>query len=197
MTWTLKPVTIYGLWSRRDGYKKIRYIGQTTQSLAKRLDSHIHCTKPAKHRHLYHWIRACLDSGFSIEITTLKTNAVWNQSEIDAIACARAFGWDLVNLTIGGEGCSGPRSEEFKRKLSAARIGMKFSESHRQNISRARTGIPLSEESKQKLSDTLKGRMPKNIALLHASVKGKSKAEDHKRKLRESRLRFEQRRREE
>jgi hypothetical protein len=188
-------VTIYGLWSPRDGHRKIRYIGQTTQSLAKRLDSHIHCPKPARRRHLYHWIKACRDGGYPIEILALRTNAIWHETEIEAIACARAFGWDLVNIAPGGQGNAGPRTEAFKKILSEARKGMKFSESHKLNMSRCRIGIPLSEEAKLKVSATLKGRMPKNIELLHCSVRGKPKSEEHKIKLRESRLRFESNRR--
>lgn len=73
----------------------------------------------------------------------------------------REMGVGLVNQTDGGEGFSGfvrPKgirlSEETKRKMSAARIGMKFSPDHRANLAARKIGIrrkPFTEETRAKM----------------------------------------------
>ena len=51
-----------------------------------------------------------------------------------------------------------PKSEETKRKLSAARKGKKLSEEHRRKMSEVRKGKHPSEETRRKLSEVHKGR---------------------------------------
>ena len=64
------------------------------------------------------------------------------------------------NLTYGGEGCGVP-SEETRRKMSEASIGITHSEETRRKISEARKGkkrSPFSEEHRRKMSEALKGK---------------------------------------
>ena len=76
--------------------------------------------------------------------------------EMVLIDCFRGMGYELANLTNGGEGQSGmtpwnkgvPLKEETKLKISVAKIG-----SNAWN-----KGIPLTEDCKQKLSQSLSGR---------------------------------------
>ena len=58
--------------------------------------------------------------------------------------------------------CCGPRSEEFKRKISEAKKGKKLTKEHIEKVSLARSkklkGRKLSEEHRGKISKALKGR---------------------------------------
>lgn len=102
----------------------------------------------------------------------------------------------LCNLTDGGEGMSGhicsvetkrkigkanknrvlgPRSKEFKNKLSEAFMGRKCSEETKQKISITMIGRKYSAERKRKISDAKKGKIPWN--------KGKSWNEETRQKM--------------
>ena len=75
------------------------------------------------------------------------------------------FGFNLTNLTIGGDGVTGYKwTEEQCKKLSEARSGKKASEETRRKISEATSGElshwygKHSEESRKKISESLSGR---------------------------------------
>ena len=65
---------------------------------------------------------------------------------------------NCYNITDGGEGRSGPMSEEAKKKISEARKGKKLSEEARKKISEAHKGKKLSEEARKKVSEANKGK---------------------------------------
>ena len=46
------------------------------------------------------------------------------------------------------------KSEETKKKMSLARIGMKFTKEHKRNISEAKKGVLRTEEQKQRMRDS-------------------------------------------
>jgi hypothetical protein len=50
-----------------------------------------------------------------------------------------------------------PCSEETKRKISEAHLGMRYSEERNKNVSNSLRGRKLSEETKQKISKAIKG----------------------------------------
>jgi len=79
------------------------------------------------------------------------------------------------NMTDGGDGGSGPKSEETRKKLSIAQTGKKHSEETKRKQSIAQTGKVMSEESRAKISAIVKNRIPWN--------KGKTLSEDHKTKI--------------
>ena len=88
----------------------------------------------------------------------------------------------LTNCTWGGEGVSGHRSEETKRKMSEAHKGQiscnkgkKFSEDIKQKMSEAHKGIKFSEEHKQKMSEAKKGK--------NSPMYGKKHSKETKRKM--------------
>ncbi len=73
---------------------------------------------------------------------------------------------NCYNITDGGEGHSGPFSEEHKKKLSEINKGRTFSEEHKKKLSeshiRKNTWSKckhLSEEAKKKLSEINKGKI--------------------------------------
>ena len=88
------------------------------------------------------------------------------------------------NILDGGEGHSGPLSDETRKKMSKVRKGKKhrpLSEETRKKISEAHRGKkrePFSEEHKRKLSEACKGKP--------SSMKGKHLSEKWRRKLSEA-----------
>jgi hypothetical protein len=166
---------VYGLSSSRN--HELRYIGQTTQKLSKRLDSHIHCPKRSRQRYVWRWINKERREGHQIEIVPILTNAVWHESEKLLIAAYRKAGARLVNLTDGGEGVLGRKlSEEGRKKISLAHKGREKSPEHLAKIlavNAARAGKPLSEEHKAKVAAAHKGKRPKNLESLWAKSRGR------------------------
>jgi len=95
-------------------------------------------------------------------------------------------------------------TEETKKKMSEARKGMKFSEEHRRKLSEAQKGAAhwnygktSSEETKKKISEATKGRKfsEEHRRKLSEAAKGKKMSEEAKRKMRESRLAYLERKR--
>lgn len=185
MVWKLdaeKPVVVYGLCSSESG--EVRYIGQTAQSLAKRLDSHIHPPKHARQRHCYKWIKSVMAKGHTVLIKIIYENAVWNETEQDLIRVFKEMGARLANHTDGGGGVRNRIwTPEQRKKLSDSRKGMVFSQEHRANLVRCRAGRIFPVDMGKKISASMKGKLPANILALHASVRGKPKSPEHRAKL--------------
>lgn len=135
--------TVYGLASSAD--HKIRYIGQTVTSLQSRLNSHISEARKKRKNYRHHWINSVLASGHDVIVVVIKKNATLHVDEISAIRHYRSLGFDLVNLTSGGEGSPGcVHSKETRAKFSArlkgnqygcGNKGRKFTVEHRAKMS--------------------------------------------------------------
>ena len=97
-----------------------------------------------------HWKRVVDKYGYYS--TILHDNLSEEESFKTEIYYIDLYKGQLVNKTLGGEGSSG-------RKWSP-------SEKVRQNMSKGQKGKVLSEEHKRKTSQSLKGRMPKNIDVI-------------------------------
>jgi hypothetical protein len=89
-----KLCMVYGLIGA-DG--AVRYIGQTRQSLAKRLGYHFREAKSGNGR-LQKWIRQTP----GVNIICIDSNATWDVSEILWIDRYRREGHDLLNVVRGG-----------------------------------------------------------------------------------------------
>ena len=70
----------------------------------------------------------------------------------------RSRGKAQYNIADGGQGFSGKRSEETKKKISEANKGKKLSEETKKKMSETLKGKPRSGETKKKISETLKGK---------------------------------------
>lgn len=122
----------------------VRYIGQTVQPLKRRLIQHL---AVAKHDGtvLYRWIRKTLRNGHDIQIQLLEADCEWDVAERRWIA---QHDKDvLVNLSEGGCGYSGPRSDEVKARMrgpksDAHKAAMRKPKSaaHRANMSASLAG---------------------------------------------------------
>jgi hypothetical protein len=110
---------IYALCSSENG--EIRYIGQTVNSIRRRLQQHLRCAVDGGQWPLCKWIRKTLSRGYTISIIVLIENAVLNETEAKLIAGYRANRARLLNVTDGGVGFVGWKpNADARRKMSAA-----------------------------------------------------------------------------
>ena len=146
----------------------IRYIGQTSQVLEKRLSGHIRDAKNSKGTHKIYWIRSLLKENIipKIEpIDEVSKNEIsfWEQYYISLY---KHWGFNLTNSTNGGE--SGPimrgennpsKRKEVREKISKSLKGHKKTAEHKTKLAMYRgekhhgygkpawnSGIKMSEE---------------------------------------------------
>lgn len=102
--------------------KEVRYVGKTVKTLSQRLTGHIYSSKKESN-HRANWIKSLLRVGRKPLIEYLDICS-WDESqklEIYWISQFISWGFNLINLTEGGEGNLGRNiSVENKRKLIAA-----------------------------------------------------------------------------
>lgn len=141
---------VYGLYDPRDG--SLRYVGQTTRLLKKRLQEHLRVKSRTRTTHLGHWVSVLWALKLSPTITELgvaDSAEDLDELEIRLIASFRALGVNLTNHTEGGGGQKGRVvSEATRQKLSKAHKGRPAP--HMQG--------PRSESTKTRISVSLRGR---------------------------------------
>lgn len=158
-------IKIYTLSSTRD-LNNIRYIGKTKQTLKRRLQGHLCDARKAKkldnHKnHNYNWINHELDEGYSIIIEELDSlqfddNEDWKWFEQYWISQMKAWGFNLTNLTNGGDGNQNQHFSKESIELRASKIrGVPRDEVTRKKISEGLKGIKRSEETKKKVKDSI------------------------------------------
>ncbi len=103
--------------------------------------------------------------------------------ELEAELIAKFGRTNLCNLTDGGEGGVNP-SDETRAKMSAARFGIKFTESHIANMKKARSRQEITEATKLKISASLTGRKGRpmsdaNKAAITLALRGKVRTPEH------------------
>lgn len=170
-----RKVTVYTLSSSRDD--EVRYVGQTVQPLKNRLNGHKHSAKRYHRTAVQRWIVRELGESFEISILPINADSVWNETEIDYITLYRAYGFDLLNLTEGGEGIVGfPANKGIKRPY--------LSERNRQNT--GKPGHPMSAENKAKLIASVTGTKRPYLAERNRESKvwlGRKHSEESKAKI--------------
>ncbi len=173
---------VYGLASSENG--KIRYVGQTTQLLHKRFDSHLNFPKNRRHVYVNKWIASVIRKKFNVICFPIENDAVYSDAEKRWIAWYRSHGARLVNLTDGGEGIYGlKRSKEFRLHMSHVMRGKKKTPEHIEKIASCLRGRQLSDEHKRKVSNSLKGRMPKNLKEMQIGNRGIVRSEELRRRI--------------
>lgn len=113
-----KSCTVYALASSEDG--AVRYIGQTTGTPERRLVGHLSSARRGSRLPVHLWIAKVVANGYEVALTTLAENAAWHTTEMTIIAEYRANGARLLNLTDGGEGTIGCRSNLGKKRPDLA-----------------------------------------------------------------------------
>ena len=136
----------------------IRYVGRTKLDYPdKRLEIHMKDANTGKKYYIHNWIRKAQDSGDVVVARALETNLTWEESaarEIHYIAYYRSLGFDLTNMTSGGDGAP-DLPEEVRLAKSIKLKGQKRSEETRAKMSAAQKGKhgkPCSPETKAKIS---------------------------------------------
>jgi hypothetical protein len=135
---------IYGLYHPRTG--ELRYLGQTVQTLKRRLALHMCSANLLKANHSARWLASLVRQQLKPrieELSTASSREELDRLEVAFIAKAKTDGVRLTNHTDGGEGQSGRVcSEATKAKIAATKRGMPS----------PRKGVKLSVETRLKIS---------------------------------------------
>lgn len=133
------------------------YIGYTTRTLEKRKSGHFKSVNKGSNLHFHNALRKYGSENFIWEIIeqvedidTAKMVEIWYIEQYQP----------EYNMTKGGDGFSGPHTEEAKNKISLAQFGRKrapFSEEWKQNLSLANKGHESLDETNKKISQSLLG----------------------------------------
>jgi group I intron endonuclease len=192
----MKPPTtfIYTLTDPRTGF--VRYVGKA-DNLKARYNRHLKA-KGISHRTC--WIKRLQAEGMRprLEILEEVPQVSWQDAERFWISYLKFLGFQLTNLTDGGEGVvdslglaakkisramKGRKfTVEHRAKLSAAKLGRKTgpcSEERRARIRAALKGKTVSIEQRMRISATLKGRKasPETRAKISAAATGRKMSE--------------------
>lgn len=101
-----------------------RYVGKTVSSPLSRIREHKALARRKRRLPVHRWMNAFDGvklSGPYMRILEVADGDTWANREMYWIAYGRAQGWDLFNLTDGGEGLHGlEHSDEHRRKNSEA-----------------------------------------------------------------------------
>jgi hypothetical protein len=151
--------TVYGVYDPREP-EHIRYIGCTRFLLADRMALAFSVAKHAKwnSRPYWIWLGQIWKQGVRPAVKALyrvRRDEDWGRAERRWIAKLKSEGHQLLNMTLGGPGGSGP---EHSARTITRLSGQKLSPETRAKISAATTGRKLSPEARAKLSATFKGR---------------------------------------
>lgn len=140
--------TVYGL--REHGSECIRYIGQTSSSLQRRLMAH-RCESKDGLGPKNEWFREVCRKGGRVEIFQIVSGARLDIDEIDQIDMHRAAGHDLLNVTGGGRGLM--RCDDATReKISIAAVDRFKDPAQRKKTSDA-TKLAMSKDAvKEKMA---------------------------------------------
>lgn len=164
---------VYGLYDPRDG--ALRYIGQTTLSMSRRLCSHLTRKELSKKRHVTAWLNQLKKESLLPHIKRLATaysREGLDFLEVRSIAEAKTRGDRLANHTDGGRGMSGyTLSSETKSKMSTSRTGLHQSAETKAKISAVNKGIVRSAKLKVQWSLTHRSDLTvQQIGLVRDSV---------------------------
>ena len=138
-----------------------QYVGQTKYSLKLRWSCHIWQSKNASICAIHRAIRKYGLDSFKVEqIDFADSLDELNKKEALHILRLKTLVPGGYNLTTGGDVCK--VSEETRKKQSEAGLGKvrgPFSEEHRRKLAEAKIGVPLSEECKRKISAANLGKV--------------------------------------
>lgn len=145
-------LVVYGLTDPRSG--EIRYVGKSMNGTA-RVREHgqpRHLEREKTHK--AHWIRGLIHLGLTyghVILEECQSATLLIEAERRWITHGRAAGWNLTNLTDGGDGTSGRvLSQESRDRISEKLMGHHVSDAVRQSVAAARRGSKDSAETRAK-----------------------------------------------
>lgn len=165
---------VYGLVDPRTG--DLRYVGKSSKGLG-RPKEHLYPSGRSGTTHNARWLKQLWDDGERVPLILVleecESDAHVLAREMVLIALFKEAGFDLTNITVGGDGSQRlpdkPVPEEVKKKMSDA-----WTPEMRKARSEAYKGRRLTEETCKKLSAAHKGRVvtPETRAKISAAQKG-------------------------
>jgi group I intron endonuclease len=194
----VKTYLIYALYHNKIPF----YIGQTHR-FTKRIRDHRYQAKWGNPLWVYNKIRKLWKNNEDFEVKVLERGLTLeeaNEREKFFVSLHKDLGYQLCNLTDGGDGNAGhvcpesikellrkiktgkswgKHSEETKKKLSENRKGIVFSEAHKEKLALARRKRVISDSTRAKASQTSKGKINIKVVTLiapdgteHCTVEG-------------------------
>lgn len=150
----------------------IRYVGQTKQSLHRRLQGHKRDTIRGKH-HVNNWFRKNLGNILITEIDSCETVEESNKLEINYIKLFKACGAKLTNIHEGGNNHKRmkPLSQESIERMRRASKGRTWTEEHRQKYIKARKGVKATPEAIENNRLSHLGKGTKSISVCNLQTK--------------------------
>lgn len=107
------------------------YVGFTSKSLKKRLGQHLGYARRGSQAHCHSAIRK-LNYEVGITVLEISTSGKYREAEILWIAHFKKMGWNLWNMTDGGDGALGYKWTEAHKNASR---GVRKSPQHCKNMS--------------------------------------------------------------
>jgi len=134
---------------------EIRYIGKTIKTLEWRLYQHLHNTITYKSKNAS-WIKSLIKKGLKpiIELLDETTDSNWKYIEIYWISQFKTWGFNLTNMTDGGDGNNNQiitKESNIKRRNKL--IGKKRDPKIGEKISKKLSGRELSNKRKKQISE--------------------------------------------
>ena len=118
---------------------EIRYVGKTS-SLKRRIYAHINECKGDRKSHKINWIKSLLEKNERplISILDVINKSDWQYWEQYWIEQFKQWGFNLTNLTKGGDGGQGYKHTNLnKKKMRDSKLGKPLSEEHKEKISKS------------------------------------------------------------
>lgn len=158
----------------------VKYVGKTIKSLNDRLSEHISECRKKIYNKRTNWIRSLVSIGKTPKIELLdQVSENWVLCEMYWISQFKTWGFELKNMTDGGEGVTGRVSSfETRLKMSKAQKGIKRNPKHIQAALLGRLhkgGFVSHPETKIKQSLALKGIPKTKEHSLKVSIANKGK----------------------
>jgi len=152
---------------------QVRYIGKTKEKLEVRLKSHIRSTKQYNHL-MSTWIKSLLSNNLLPiieELDECESNDDANRLECMYIGLFKTWGFNLKNMTNGGDGqCN--MTAEVRKKISDSRTG-RFTGSDNSFFGKKHTQESIDKMKLPKSDDSI-ARMKKTLNRLYAENKIKT-----------------------
>ncbi len=157
---------VYGLYSTED--EIIRYVGQTTQPLNRRLHQHLADSKRADYR-CSRWIRKVMRSGYEVKIVAIEEDCTIDEAEKAWISYYKRITPNLTNTCEGGNSSAigVRRSEETIVKMMVPK-----SEKHKANMRKPKSVVTRANMSLAQIGNTKsRGESNRHAKLSEADVK--------------------------
>lgn len=152
------------------------YVGKTRINPYSRWLQHLKLANRGDRRALYTALRKYGKNAFSFSVVSYhESYPELNLAEIATVYVYGSLFPNGYNMTWGGDGGSGRRSEETKNKFRASMLGHSVSEKTRALISQSKLGHVMSPGSRLKMSQAKKGvkRGPMSVAQREAISRAK------------------------